>query len=96
MNIWKRLTTRQPNRADLIAALRANTSHEDTLVRGRGYGDDVNAQVAEVLDLRDQRVAILRQLRWDREADELAADTAMRRSWPPIDTTPLTWPGGEA
>ncbi len=38
-------------------------------------------QAASILDIRTERVAILRRLGWHREADELAADTDMRRGW---------------
>jgi hypothetical protein len=77
--------------------LQANEAREDALARTMGLdGVDVNARLDVIFTLREQRVEILRTLGWDREANELAADTAMRRSWPPIDTTPLIGPGGEA
>jgi hypothetical protein len=87
-------STNRLNRAShdaLLTQLRANTAREEHLadVMGRLRGVDVNDQLDEILTLREERVEIMRQLGWHHEADELAADTAMRRSWPPIDTTPI-------
>lgn len=48
--------------------------------------------VDKILELREDRVRILRRLGWTREADRLEADTALRRSWPPLteESNPLT------
>jgi hypothetical protein len=71
-------------RAGLLALLQRNEAAEDfhaRMLRVYHDGTDLNRTVDEVLDIRDERVGILRQLGWHEEAGKLADDTAMRRKW---------------
>ena len=99
--IWKWLRSLTGPRIDrsawyaLLAELDRNTAREDVLyqILGTPLGvGDVNDQVAAILTVRERRVEILHGLGWHDQADKLAADTAMRRSWAPIDMTPLRAP----
>jgi hypothetical protein len=93
--VTQRWLNRQDSQArayldDAYTALEANQHAEECAARI--HGDDPNAYVDRVLTLREERVQIFRRLGWNKEAEKLAADTAMRRSWPTIDTTPLAQP----
>lgn len=90
MNLIKKWWRRRPailsprRHDELIAALHRSDTAEDFHARMLWvYHDeaDLNRTVDEVLDIRDERVGILRQLGWYEEAEKLAADTAMRRKW---------------
>jgi hypothetical protein len=71
-------------------ALDQNEAMEDSLVAtlhqaayGGGPRSPLAAQAvtAAILSVRERRVDILRDLGWTESADQLAADTAMRREW---------------
>lgn len=81
-------STRADRRAELLELLAKNDEAEDFHFRVMAYQgvgvDAVNQHLTAILEVRRERVEILRRLGWRKEADELAADTSVRAEWGPV------------
>lgn len=65
--------------------LAENTRREEVIAQFMGTklgSPDVNTDVERIYELRERRVQILHALGWHDEADELADDTAQRKTLP--------------